>query len=384
MKGKTYKRGVKELDKITSALWEKLEAASFLFLRKLLLGAPIIIRFHNDADGSGGAYSLYLGLNDLAKRLTFAQNTVWIMNKGVSYSHYDAENDMLIANNYTSIEKPLLVIIDFGTSIESNPGISAIEGKFDIVWLDHHPLAKGFAGVSLENYVNPWQFGGDSNYTAGFLASAFTKTFSDVDTKEYENASFIGDYSIYAEPDGKGGDASTIFDLVTSDLGVAFGAGKMNVTPQEFESIFNNKEKMAELLRYSNIRLGEVLDTGVKSLKKYKAKDFEIFVLDFEDVRSEESKYPLPGRFASKLIGRINESGSKKIMVIVYVGAYILMRLDDQLGSELDLQTIKDDIKEKYGDVVEGGGGHRRAGTIKLRDKDEKKGIIRDIINSLK
>jgi RecJ-like exonuclease len=381
---KKYMKKVDGLDKVTSMLWDRLEAASALFLRKLLLGAPIVVRFHNDADGSGGAYCLYQGIKDLAGRVEFSPNIVWIMNRGVSYSRMDAENDILITNNYSSIEKPLLMIIDFGTSIESNSGIDAIKGKFDVIWLDHHPLASGFTGVSLEHYINPWNFGGDSNYTAGFLASAFSKTFSKVDTSEYENASFIGDYSEYADAEGKGADASTIFDLVTSDLSIALGPNKTNVTPQEFEAIFGNKEKYSELLAYANIRLNEVLDGGMKYMKKYNAKDFDIFLLDFEDVRSEDSKYPLPGRFASKLLGRINVSGSKRAMVIVHVGAYLLMRLDKGLCNDLSLLDIIEDMKTKYGDSIEGGGGHRCAGAIKLRDKSNKKSMINEIIKSLK
>lgn len=379
-----YKTGIEGLDKVTAALWANLESAAPLLIRKLLLGAPVIIRFHNDADGSGGAYCLYLGIKELGSKVKFAPNIIWIMNKGVSYSRMDAENDILIANNYSAIEKPLLVIIDFGTSIESNSGIDAIKEKFDVIWLDHHPLAKGFSGTSLEHYINPWNFGGDSNYTAGFLASAFAKTFSRVDTAEYENASFIGDYSAYADVDGKGSDASTIFDLVTSDLTVAFGANKVNVTPQEFEGIFSNKEKYAELLRYANMRLNEILDNGVKYVKRYDAKGFEIFLLDFEDVRSEESKYPLPGRFASKLLGRIGAQGTQRTMVIVDVGSYILMRLDKGLCEDMSLLDIIDHVKERYGEMVEGGGGHRCAGAIKLRDKGNKKLVIKEIIGQLK
>lgn len=384
MRKKVYEKKVEALDKTTKAMWKKLESASRLFLKKLMLGAPIIVRFHNDADGSGGAYSLYLGLKDLGRSGKFPQNIVWIMNRGVAYSRFDAQNDILTANNYSSLEKPLLVVIDFGTSVESNPGIDEVGGKFDIIWLDHHPMATGFRGTELEHYINPWNFEGDSNYTAGFLASSFAKTFSAADTSEYENASFIGDYSKYADIEGEGSDASTIFDLVTSDLTIAFGANKSNVTPQEFEGIFKNKEKTAELLRYANVRLNEVLDSGIESLKTYKAKGFEIFLLDFEDIRSEESKYPLPGRFASKLLTRINESGRKKIMVIVHVGAYLLMRLDRDLGDEMSLLDIIESMKEKYGDSIEGGGGHRRAGAIKLRDKNNKRNMINDIIKSLK
>ncbi len=384
MRAEVYRKGVEPLDSITGRLWGRLESAARLFLRKLLLGVPIVIRFHNDADGSGGAYSLYLSIKELGERIGFAPNTMWMMNRGVAYSSAEAENDMLATNGYSAIEKPLLVIIDFGTAAESNSGISSAKGKFDIIWLDHHPMTEGFRGTELEHYINPWNFGGDSSYTAGFLASAFSKTFSAVDTEEYENASFIGDYSTYADTGARGNEASIIFDLVTSDVGMALGGGRMNVTPQEFEAIFANEKKRSELLRYANMRLGEVLDAGIESLRRYKGRDFEIFMLDFEDVRSDESKYPLPGRFSSKLLDRIVASGHGRVMVIVHVGAYLLMRLDKELCKDMSLLDIIAEVKERYGEGIEGGGGHRCAGTIKLRDKRNKRGVINSILGSLK
>ena len=172
-----YVKGIEGLDKVTAKLWDKLHCASLLFMRKLLLGIPIIIRFHNDADGSSGACCVYMGIKDLAKRVKFSSNIVWVMNKGVSYSVAEAQSDILTANNYTSIEKPLLMIIDFGTAIESNSGIAALGEKFDVIWLDHHPVVRGFEGTRIEHYINPWSYAGDSNYTAGLLASAFSKNF---------------------------------------------------------------------------------------------------------------------------------------------------------------------------------------------------------------
>ncbi|MDE1768506.1 MAG: hypothetical protein KGH62_03995, partial [Candidatus Micrarchaeota archaeon] len=76
-----YKKSIKQIDAVTEKLWPNLLAASSLFLRRLMLGAPIFVRFHNAADGSSGAYSLYLAIKDLSKKATFAHNIIWIMNK---------------------------------------------------------------------------------------------------------------------------------------------------------------------------------------------------------------------------------------------------------------------------------------------------------------
>ncbi len=366
-KGK-YITGNSEIDQITSRMKSKLDDIAELIVRKMMLCAPIVVRFHNDADGSGGAYALYLSVRDFASSHSLKTNFVWLMQRGVSYSRQDAENDILITNNYECIEKPLLVIIDFGTNPESNQGIGAVKDRFDIAWLDHHPIVPDFAGLELPGYANTWQFGGDSNYTAGLLTSVMCKSFSKVDTSEMEGASLIGDYSDYATE--KGADMSALLDFVTSDLQAIYGPGKMNVTPQEIDAIVADKEKSRELLEYANMRMEEALDNGIKSIRKYSLRSANLAVLDFEDIRSEDSKYPLPGRYASKLLDRLDEKGMKRTVLVVSVGSYLLMRIDKDLCADFDLTRAMDEMKNRYPDEIAGGGGHRCAGSIKLKFKE--------------
>ncbi len=363
-----YVTGNADIDRITSRMKGRLDEIAALIIRKMMLSAPIVVRFHNDADGSGGAYALYLSARDFALSHSLKTNFLWIMQRGVSYSGQDAESDILITNNYECVEKPLLVVIDFGTNPESNQGIGKIKDRFDIAWLDHHPIVPDFAGLELPNYVNTWQFGGDSNYTAGLLTSVMCKSFSEVDTSEMEGASLIGDYSDYATE--KGADMSALLDFVTSDLQAIYGPGKMNVTPQEIDAIVTNKDRSRELLEYANMRMEEALDNGIKSIRKYSLRGANLAVLDFEEIRSEDSKYPLPGRYASKLLDRLDEKGMKRTVLVVSVGSYLLMRIDKGLCAEFDLTRAMDEMKNRYPDEIAGGGGHRCAGSIKLKFKE--------------
>ncbi len=378
-----YRTGNAAAYAVTHRMWERMEEAAHLLIRKLVFSAPIIIRYHNDADGSGGALSVRAALKDICSRLGSNGNAVWMMHRGVSYSPSDAGTDMLVANNYSCIEKPLLLLIDFGTSIDSNLGLSGVSERFDVIWLDHHPPSEGFEGMKLEHYINPWNFGGDSNYTAGLLASAFCKTFSDVNTRAFEQASLIGDYSDYADRKWDT-DLSTMLDFITSDPSAVYGSGKSNVTPQEIEAVLNDKPRFTELLHYANMRLSEALDSGMNDLKQYQAQAFRIYVLDFEDIRSEDSKYPLPGRFASKLLDRILASGEGEAALIVHAGYYISIRLSRGTGGSINLLDIINGIKGAYTKSVEAGGGHLYAAGIKVTDKSEKKRIINALINSMK
>lgn len=374
--------GNESADRITKSMSDKIASAAHLLIRKLAFSSPILVRFHNDADGTGGALSMHAALKDAGSRLGSRGNVIWIMQRGVSYSAADAGADILVANNYSCLEKPLLILVDFGTTSDSNLGIGAIRDRFDVIWLDHHPPSDGFEGIGLEHYINPWRFGGNSNYTAGLLASEFCSMMSDADTRVFERASLIGDYSDYVDSSWNT-DVSTVLDFITSDPESAYGSDKSNVTPQEIDAVLNDRKRFTEMLHYANMRLGEALDAGMKDIKAYQAGQHRVYVLDFEDIRSEDSRYPLPGRFASKLLDRVLASGDSEAVLIVHAGPYISIRLSKGIGDRINLLGIINGIKGAYMSSVEAGGGHLYAAGIKVTDRSEKKRIINAIISSI-
>lgn len=379
-----YFIGVGDIDSATVKAWSAMLSSARLFVRKLILGIPIIIRFHNDADGSSGAIGIQRGIQDLSQRVKTDPNTVWIMHKGVTYSPGDAESDTLIANNCEAIEKPLLLLIDFGTSVDSNKGISLVKEKFDIIWLEHHPLEQGFEGVRLEHYINPWNLGSDSNYTAGLLACVFSHTFSHADTSELESASMIGDYSKFAHVGNKTGDeASTILDLVTSAPRIIAKSGS-NLSPSEIDAVLHDKEKRKELYSYAKIRLDELLEMAVRSVKKVSCGDADLFILDYEDSRNDESKYPLPGRFSSRLFSRLESEKGPPLVLVVHFGAFISMRVSTRIGEKANITMVISRIKEMYPDLIESGGGHRNAASIKLISKEDKKAVLRSVTDEIR
>ncbi len=378
-----YATGIRGIDGTTERMWSRLMGASKLFLKKLMAGAPVIIRFHNDADGSSGAIGVYRGVQAFAESASVKPNIIWIMHRGVTYGARDAEWDTLVANNYSSMEKPLLMIIDFGTSIGSNEGISAVREKFDVIWLDHHPMEEGFAGEALPHYINPWAFGGESSYTAGLLACVFSHTFSDSETGDLERASLIGDCSILAPQENAGIAESTILDLLTSDPRIV-AKSNGNLTPSEMESALNDKERRSELYSYAKMRMEEVLDAALRSVKASKAGGAGLFVLDYGELRAADTKYPLPGRFASRLLVRIEEIDGRPSMVIVHHNSYISMRVSGGISDRIDIPGIISHMKEMHAEAIESGGGHKNAASIKVSREGNKKEIIRSIMERVR
>ncbi len=376
-----YKTGIAEIDKATERMWQKLTEAARLFLRKAAVGAPVIIRFHNDADGSSGAVGLFESLNSLAAGSHASSNFRWIMQRGVAYGKEDAFYDILAFGNYSCVEKPLLLIIDFGTSEGSNQGIAKIEGKTDIIWLDHHPIEENFAGRELEHYINPWIFGSDSGYTAGLLACVFAHAFSDADTSEMEGASLVGDYSRFAAEKQKGGEAAIILDLITSDPRIVTGGGK-DLTPSEIVSALSDKKKRDELYSYARMRLDETLDAGLRSIRRMKTPVADIFLLDYSELRSASTKYPLPGRFSSKLLSRVEEG--RPAVVMVYMGKYVSIRVSGAVGERADVPGSIADAKKAFPGLIESGGGHRNAASIKVSEAERIGEVVRFLAETIK
>ncbi|MGB9732278.1 MAG: hypothetical protein ACPLYE_00005, partial [Candidatus Micrarchaeales archaeon] len=301
----------------------------------------------------------------------------WRMQRGVTYSKEDASADIFFINNFSSIAKPLLLVIDFGTTLESNAGIELAREKFDIIWLDHHPIIEGFKGLELKHYINPWMYGGDSDYTAGLLACTFSMLYANMDekeVKEIQGASLIGDYSKFAQKDGA--ELSEILELITSDSRII---NSKSVTPYEIESILANPARKDELLKYARLHLNEALDLAVGATKVYKGEKFNLYLLDFKHVRGEELKYPLPGRFASKLLSRIEELSDKPCMLILHFSSFISIRLSK--GLDIDLLSLIKKAKEAF--QIDSAGGHKNAVSIKLKGEDSKKDVIKFLLREL-
>ncbi|MDE1850216.1 MAG: hypothetical protein KGH54_00270 [Candidatus Micrarchaeota archaeon] len=378
------KTGKGEMDTVTAKMRERLDSAASLFLQKLILGAPIVVRFHNDADGLTGAYGLYLSIMNVADKILAAgqPRIFWKMHRGVAYSNSDAKEDMLTVGNYDSNEKPLLLITDFGTTEESLMGAQTAGEKFDIIWLDHHPPIEELTRL-VEFYTNPWSFGGNSNYTAGFLTCEFGRRFADIDLSLIQSASLIGDYSGYAQDDEKGRELALLLDMLTSDKKIAIASGSNDITPSEIDQILNDEKRRNELTKYAKARIEEAIDSGIEGIKQYRTADSNVYLLDFENVRKDAmTKYPLPGRYASKLLERIEKVSDKPPILLLHFGHFISIRVSAPLVERTNILKTIAELKLGYS-YIEGAGGHNSAASIKLRSDQNKKELINALLRSL-
>jgi hypothetical protein len=175
-----------------------------------------------------------------------------------------------------------------------------------------------------------------------------------------------------------------LLDLLTSDTRVISGM-KGNLNPEEIETVLKDKAKTEELVAYAENRVSEMLDLAINSVKIYNAGKVQIYVADFESIRiNEQERYPLPGRFASKLLGRIEELNKRPCIVLLHFGHFISARMSKALIERVDLLGTLEGVRSYYSDYVESTGGHSNAASIRMKGDEMRKEVIKLTVDRLK
>ncbi len=371
---KSIKLSGKEYAQIVDSIIPELEKAADTFLRAFLSGAPIVVRFHNDGDGAAGAIALYRSLSALEKKFCKegeGRAISWQMNKGIAYTQESFYMDRMLFESYKSIEKPLLLITDFGTSPESEAAMELAKKTCDIIWFDHHLAYSGFPKELVRHYINAFDFGGDSSITAGLECCIFAELLSGNDEKELREASLISDYSKYADFGYKDGiKTALILDFLTSGSN-----SSSNSKPKQMDAILGDKARAEDMYAHASNALEEAINTGIRNIRTCKSlSGINISVLDFAHIAKLELGYPLPGRYSSKLQSHIESINNGNTITVVHYGNYISIRVSSDISDSVDLLRIIERLKVATNGALLGG-GHKQAASIKTTEEKMKSTI---------
>ena len=360
---------------VASDAMPKLMDAAKEFLRCFISGAPVVIRFHNDGDGFSGAIALYRALEELQSKLFINERSVfWHINRSIAYTLESAYEDLMFFSTYKSVEKPLMLITDFGTSPESTEAFDRIRDSCKLIWIDHHLPYEGFQRERASHYINSWDFGGDSNTTAGLLTCIFAQIIGSIDTEILKQASLISDYSEYADLGNmEARKLSLVMDFLTSGKSKYDSQG---TTPKQIESIIKDRERFEEVFGFATTLLDEALEVGLKNIRSYRSGQVSVHVLDFGHIAKLGFSYPLPGRYSSKLQEHMEALNNGSTITVIHYGNYISIRLSHDISKQVKLLSVIEKMKESG--VALSGGGHSEAASIRIDGKN-----IQDALRSL-
>jgi RecJ-like exonuclease len=332
-------------------------------MRAFISGAPMIVRFHGDGDGVAGAIALYRALNAIvASGLSPERQVSWQVNRDVAYTKEAFYSDRLLFSSFRSAERPLLVIIDFGTHMDSNDAIAMAEKDCNVVWIDHHTLPELFNPGRRSIYINPFNYGSDSRLSAGLVASLIARIIG-AECTDLMEAALVSDHSACADySNAQARKAALVLDYMITRR------DPDSSSMRKIDSVVREKARLEEAYAKVGARLDAAIAAGEGAAKRYRTADgVDVYVIDFKKVK--DGDYPPPGRFSSEMQYRLETSTGRPAITAVYYGNYISVRVSKAISARVGLIGIIGRMAEETAGEI-GGGGHMEAASIKAGGRD--------------
>ena len=333
--------------------------------KTLATGAPAVVRFHSDGDGASGAMALWKA----AESLGIGANISWRMHKSVAYDIDSMYSDFAFLDGWSSAENPLVLMIDFGTSKESEAALASPDRKYALICVDHHTLYEGFPSDSFDTYLNPWEHGGDSDITAGTMAAALAEMLSGEDMSEFAEISMISDHSRHA---ARHAARSAVFRKKAFVIDVLTGfkmhplPGGGAPTPKSLYGVLSDNGTMDHIFSTSSAHLEKLIEEGIGRAKSFNSNDgsVRIFVVDFSKLDPTLSSGVPSGKYSSFLHDRVETENGDSVTIVVN-RASISFRCTKSISDRIGILQMIKDMEHSY-DYVVGGGGHKEAASMRI------------------
>ncbi|MBW9221986.1 DHH family phosphoesterase [Methanothermococcus sp. SCGC AD-155-C09] len=388
--------------------------------RAILDGKPIIIRHHADTDGYCAGLALERAILPILSEFSIDTDAQWHYfrrspSKAPFYELEDITKDLV----YSLEDKlrfgqkmPLIVLTDNGSTDEDVPALSQAEAYgMDVVVIDHHYPGEVINGkVEVDDYisghVNPYLVGGDSNLTAGVLATEVARMINEEVTPEIchiPGIAVVGDHA-------KGREVEEYIKIALRDLtemSRKYGSGR-EYTVEDLHKIALCMDFEAFYLRFMNGRgiVEEILATNKREIYRHEKlidilyeRAMEMIdrqmkavlpalktekldngiILNTLNVEKYAHKFtfPAPGKtcgFAhDSIVQKYGED--KPIITIAYGPDFGVVRATDAVSEKFNfnLNLIVEQLIEEIPEASLDGGGHECAGSLKfvegLRDR---------------
>ncbi|MCS3922340.1 RecJ-like exonuclease [Methanococcus voltae PS] len=400
--------------------------------RAMLDGRPIILRHHADTDGYSGGIALEKAILPVLNEFSLDSGAQWHYyrrspSKAPFYELEDVTKDIIFSlEDYIRFgqKMPLVILVDNGSTNEDIPAISEIKAyDVEVVVVDHHypgEVVDGRAEIDdyIDAHVNPYLVGGDSNLTAGALATEVARMINEDVTdviKHLPGVAMVGDHARGEEVDQyiklaletltENSKTASAKEFTFEDLDKialcmdfeAFYLKFMSGTGIVDDILAINKEEFARHERLINIlyhRAMKMVDRQMKSvIPSIKTRELSNgILLNVIDVEKYAHKFtfPAPGKtcgFAHDSI--VKQHGEEKpIVTLAYGPDFGVVRATDAVSEtfSFNLNLIVTQLMEEIPESSLDGGGHECAGSLKFVEGLRSKVLDRffEIVESMK
>ncbi len=306
----------------------------------------VLIRFHNDADGVCGGIAI---AKVVGGRYTAIQN-----NSAV-YRMSDAMRD---AAGLKSESNSLLILIDFGANDESIDSLEMMKAAgIEIIIIDHHPPNKK-VGKLVSLFVSPWNAGGDSDYSAGFLCSEIARE-AGLDAEEIGRISLAGDKSGLYEPSEEEVKKALVLDYVAS-------YGGFPNTINFYESILAKKSLFLSLYSQASDKIENAFSLAKANTKVKEVGNFKI-ALVAHDKATKHREFPGKGKAVGLVFDDLKGSGP--FVAIGHGKRVINFRANrEAVDAGFNATELIREIKKELKEAIISGGGHSVAASMRVEE----------------
>lgn len=405
---------------VLNRLKPKMREAAFKIRRAILDGRSILVRHHADADGICAGVAMEKALIPLINNINPSNDAQYYYfkrspSKAPFYELEDVVKDLSFA--LEDLEKhgqklPLIVLLDNGSTEEDI--VALMQAKIydiDIVVIDHHypgelitkeevdgEIYGGTVEVDeyVDIHVNPYLVGGDSQLTAGALATEVAHIINPSVkelVKHLPAVAALGDHAqsgeVYqylelAKEKGFNKDhlhkIAECVDFEAYFLRFMNGRGIMD-TVLAVDNIDKHEKMINALYKEYSKRVETQLKAAIPNIKQVKFDNGIYFnVLDVEKY-AHKFTFPAPGKTCGfvhdKIIKEIGEN--KPIITLGHGPDFGVIRATDEVNEifGFNVNTIVHNLSLKIPSAGIDGGGHECAGSIKYIE-----GLSNEVLNN--
>jgi RecJ-like exonuclease len=342
-------------DETTKKLKPKIMMVAKVFREAIEKRRFVLLRFHHDADGIASAFAL----SEIIRFSPYQQN-------GAAYTAKDAIRDL---SNITHEENPLVVIVDFGLNPESAEGLKLLKAAgVEVVVIDHHPPSADTMKIP-DVVLTPWEFveGKDvSSYVSGYLCAEIAWEMG-IDCIEYARIACAGDKSALLETRDQEQKSALVLDYLAAHSG--FGNNL-----RFYKNVLLKKELFDSMWLAADDKINEAADSV--PMKEKKLEKLDVFTLDLEKV-IVKGEFPNRSKVTTRVFEKLN---SDKPLVVLGIGERTVILRVNQAAADIGVSAndIAKKMQETMPDFVESGGGHVKAGAIRV-----KKGFVDSVVEEI-
>ncbi len=343
-------------DEAMLKLWPRLMEAALEIICAKKLGRSVLLRFHGDADGIAGAFAL----TEIIGCKAFQHNSAM-------YGAKDALRDMAMIGQEG---RPLVILLDFGSADGCREGLSLLSAAgMDYIIIDHHP----YAIRDDARIINPFSVAdGASKYTAGYLACEVAVACGMEKEKALGLAKVAcsGDKSaILASGDGDAKKAM-VLDFLASH--VSFGNNL-----DFYRKVMGKQELFDSIAQQADESIDEAARKALAKAKQSKEGPLDICTFQLEGIY-RKGEWPPSSKITTRVFDNMRAAGNA-LLCVGHTDRSLIMRLNDEaVALGLSANGLAESIKKSMADFVQGGGGHAKAGAIRVRE-----GFAKEVLGEL-